>query len=82
MLNTICEICLEVKVDGITCTNTTTQRDPIHGLEHASEWGGLSGEPLRALSNLTLQNGASLVQLYSSLVYRGPNVVKSIVDNL
>ena len=111
MLNTICEICLEVKVDGITCTNTTTQREPIHGLEHASEWGGLSGEPLRALSNLTLQkvndnlkgaipiigvggvsniisakeklnNGASLVQLYSSLVYRGPNVVKSIVDNL
>ncbi len=110
-IETLCKVCIELQIDGMTCTNTTVNREVIHGLEHASEWGGLSGEPLRSLSNLTLQkvnkcldgklpiigvggvsnaisareklsNGASLVQLYSSLVYRGPNVVKSIVDNI
>lgn len=111
MLETVCQICLELKIDGITCTNTTTTRDTVYGMPHAGEWGGLSGEPLRALSNQTLvkvaaftkgqipiigvggvsnivsareklSNGASLVQLYSSFVYRGPNVVKNIVSNL
>lgn len=110
-IKTLCKVCVDLKIDGMTCTNTTVNREVIHGLEHASEWGGLSGEPLRSLSNQTLQkvnecldgklpiigvggvsnaisareklsNGASLVQLYSSLVYRGPNVVKSIVANI
>lgn len=47
-LEAICDACLRLKIDGITATNTTTSRDAIYGLPHASEWGGLSGEPLRA----------------------------------
>ncbi|NLK85848.1 MAG: quinone-dependent dihydroorotate dehydrogenase [Aeromonadales bacterium] len=111
MIATVCQLCVELKVDGITCTNTTTRRDVIHGMEHSGEWGGLSGEPLRVIANNTLakvnenlkgaipiigvggvsnvisarekiNNGASLVQLYSSLVYRGPNVVKNIVNHI
>lgn len=46
-LDAICQACLSLKIDGMTCTNTTTSRDEIYGLPHASEWGGLSGEPLR-----------------------------------
>lgn len=110
-LESLCKVCLELKIDGLTCTNTTTTRDIVNGMTHAQEWGGLSGQPLRALSNQLLirarkivgdsipiigvggvtdavsareklGNGASLVQLYSSLVYRGPYVVKDIVNNI
>ena len=110
-IKNICQVCVDLEIDGMTCTNTTTTRNIIHGMEHASEWGGLSGEPLRNFSTQTLikvndflkgqipligvggvsnpvsareklENGAKLVQLYSSLVYRGPNVIKNIVDNI
>ncbi len=53
-LEAICDTCLRLKIDGISATNTTTSRDVIYGLPHASEWGGLSGEPLRALATKTL----------------------------
>ncbi|MGN0901988.1 MAG: quinone-dependent dihydroorotate dehydrogenase, partial [Succinivibrio sp.] len=110
-LKTLCELCVELGIDGMNCTNTTVSRDIVNGLEHTGEWGGLSGQPLRAMSNETLSKvnsytegkialigvggvcdvvsarekmlrGASLVQLYSSLIYKGPHVVKEIVDNL
>lgn len=110
-IESICQVCLDLGIDGMTCTNTTTRRDIIHGMEHASEWGGLSGEPLRVASTQSLvkvnsilkgkipligvggvsnpvsareklENGATLVQLYSSLVYRGPAVIKNIVNNI
>ncbi|MGN1281186.1 MAG: dihydroorotate dehydrogenase (quinone), partial [Succinivibrio sp.] len=54
-IENICRVCLDLQIDGMTCTNTTTSRDVIHGMEHASEWGGLSGEPLRVSSTQTLQ---------------------------
>ena len=102
---------MELHVDALSCTNTTVTRDIIHGMTHVGERGGLSGEPLLALSTKVLAKvnelvqgsmpligiggvdgpiaarekiaaGASLVQLYSSLVYKGPVVVKDIVDNL
>ena len=53
-LDAICDACLSLKIDGLSCTNTTTSRDEIYGLPHASEWGGLSGEPLRQKSTLVL----------------------------
>lgn len=110
-LESLCKVCLELKIDGLTCTNTTTTRDIVNGMAHAQEWGGLSGQPLRSISNQLLirakklvgdnipiigvggvadpvsareklGNGASLVQLYTSLVYRGPYVVKDIVNNI
>ena len=110
-LMAVCDACVELKIDGMTCTNTTTSRSEIHGMSHASEWGGLSGEPIQFKSTETLKKaaarlngripligvggingiiaardkmnaGASLIQLYSSLIYQGPIVVKEIVDNL
>ena len=41
--------------------------------------GGVSN-PVSAREKL--ENGATLVQLYSSLVYRGPAVIKNIVNNI
>ncbi len=110
-LENLCNVCLELEIDGVICTNTTTRRDVINGMEHASEWGGLSGEPLRSISSDALRrcvkiidkkipvigvggisnavnarerlnDGATLLQIYSSLIYRGPNVIKSIVNNI
>lgn len=54
-LDALCDACLSINVDGISCTNTTTSRDEIYGLPHASEWGGLSGEPLRQKATMVLQ---------------------------
>lgn len=110
-LESICDCVINNKVDGMTCTNTTTTRDMIYGMPHSGEWGGLSGEPLRNLSTQTLYKvsvytkgqipligvggisgivsakeklaaGASLLQMYSALVYEGPKVVCDIVNNL
>lgn len=110
-IEVICNTCLKLEIDGISCTNTTTQRDVIYGMEHASEWGGLSGEPLRELSTRVLRKvrsyvgedypiiglggidgvisareklsaGAGIIQLYSSFVYQGPQVIKDIVNNI
>lgn len=37
---------LKAKVDGVIATNTTLDREPVSGLQHASEAGGLSGSVL------------------------------------
>jgi dihydroorotate dehydrogenase len=37
-------------VDGVIATNTTLSREPVKGLPHANEAGGLSGTPVHALS--------------------------------
>lgn len=110
-IEALCHSCLENNIEGISCTNTTTRRDIVYGLNHASEWGGLSGRPLYALSNDVLKkvnsiiegkipligiggisnaiearekmsNGAELLQIYSSLIYKGPVVIRDIVNNL
>lgn len=61
-LSAICDACLRLKIDGITCTNTTTSREEVHGLAHASEWGGLSGEPIRHKSTVVLSKVASQIK--------------------
>lgn len=61
-IEAICKACLDLKIDGLTCTNTTTSRDEIHGLEHASEWGGLSGEPLRERATKVLAKVNSIIK--------------------
>ena len=110
-IENICNVCMDLKIDGITATNTTVSRSIVHSMVHVTEWGGLSGEPLyihstrilRKVNNFLqgaipligvggvsgpisarekLYNGASLVQIYSSLIYQGPYVVKNIVNNL
>jgi dihydroorotate dehydrogenase len=94
-------------MDGIIATNTTLDRNGIHS-RHRDETGGLSGSPLRALSEAALSHivklvdgkipivsvggimnpedarrrldlGATLIQLYTGLVYQGPALVKKIL---
>ncbi|MDY6322877.1 MAG: quinone-dependent dihydroorotate dehydrogenase [Succinivibrio sp.] len=110
-LRSLCGVCLEQKIDGITCTNTTVSRDVIDGMTHANEWGGLSGQPLFHKSTRVLKlvsdmvdnsipiigvggisnavqarekidAGASLVQIFSSLIFDGPKVIKDIANNI
>lgn len=45
---------VQYKIDGVIATNTTITRPGIESLNLASETGGLSGKPLKALSNYTL----------------------------
>lgn len=98
-------------MDGVIATNTTITRDGVQGLKHASEMGGLSGAPIRELSNRViralhqhigkdipiigvggvlnaadaqakLDAGASLIQLYTGLIYRGPTLVGECAEAL
>jgi dihydroorotate dehydrogenase len=107
----IVEIALELRVDGLIVTNTTTARPESLQSFHKSETGGLSGKPLFELSTETLRDiyklsqgkipliglggiasaqdaytkikaGASLVQLYTALVYQGFGLVKRINEGL
>jgi len=97
-------------VDAIIVSNTTVSR-PTLASRHASEQGGLSGAPLKALALDTLRRfrkasageivligaggiasaedaweriraGASLVQLYSAMVYEGPGIARRMAHGL
>ena len=107
----LAKACLELSIDGVTLTNTTTQRPEFLEKEFRSREGGLSGKPLtersteliREFYNLSegkitiigvggissgqdaydkIKAGASLVQLYSALVFKGPEVVRQINKDL
>ena len=94
----------EHRIDAMIATNTSTSRDGVEGMPHATEQGGLSGAPIKARATAVLASlakklagevpligtggilcgadaaekiaaGASLVQLYTGLIYRGPQLV-------
>jgi dihydroorotate dehydrogenase len=96
-------------IDGLIATNTSTSREGVAGLRHATETGGLSGAPIRTRSTAVLAQfarllgkqvtligcggivspedarekiaaGAALVQLYTGLIYRGPELVSRCVS--
>ena len=104
-IKTIADALLRHAIDGVIATNTTITREAVKGLAHADETGGLSGAPVRELSNRVIaalhrelggaipiigvggilrdddakakiDAGASLVQLYTGLIYRGPALVR------
>ena len=116
-LEDICKLSMHSKiVDGLILTNTTISRKnlqskPVRDFWKISEEGGLSGPPLKELSNKIIRKtykltkgkiiligvggisngrdafekiscGCSLLQLYTSLVYKGPNVVVNILSEL
>ena len=116
-LNDLCNIALESdKVDGLILTNTTITRQNLHSKPVKNSWkidevGGLSGPPLRNLSNQIIHKvykktkgkivligvggvssgkdafekislGCNLVQLYTSLIYQGPNLIFNILTEL
>ena len=101
---------LRTNMDGIIATNTTVERPGVQS-RYQNESGGLSGKPLRALSEATLQKivkcvngkipvvsaggimnpedakrrldmGATLIQVYTGMVYYGPGLVKAIARYL
>ena len=103
-IHLIADLLLEFQIDAVIATNTTIERSAVAHLEHANEAGGLSGAPVRTLSNAVIQSlkerlgnlipiigvggilsgadalekleiGASLVQIYSGLIYQGPDLV-------
>lgn len=108
-LDAMADVLLATAIDGIICSNTTTDRCAIAGALHAEEAGGLSGKPLfdKATSVLRgmalrlggkipligvggigsgddaaakIEAGASLVQLYTGMIYRGPSLIRECVE--
>lgn len=111
-LTSVAELLLDVGIDGVIATNTTTTRPFSFGAAghiraNYSEEGGLSGEPLRPLALdcirilrsalgptfpivgvggiasaadalAMLKAGASLIQIYTGLIYRGPALINDI----
>ena len=108
-MDAIAEVLLASGIDGLICTNTTIDRDPVQGHRHAAETGGLSGAPVFAKSTAVLAGmakrtngrlpivgvggivkgadaqakiaaGATLVQFYTGLIYRGPELIGESVE--
>jgi dihydroorotate dehydrogenase len=108
-LDDIAGVLLSSGIDGVICTNTTTDRIGVSEHRHGDEAGGLSGRPLFAKSTEVLRAmavrlegrlpllgvggilagtdaatkidaGATLVQFYTGMVYRGPGLVRECVD--
>ncbi len=53
-LDDIARVVLATDLDGLIVSNTTLSRDPVLGMENATETGGLSGKPLFELSTQRL----------------------------
>lgn len=110
-VNSIAKSLVDNNIDGVIATNTTLSREGVEGLEHGTEQGGLSGQPVKDKStqiikllskaldnalpiigvggiassddaNEKLNAGASLVQVYTGFIYKGPDLVKDIVNGL
>ena len=103
----IANLLMQHQIDGVIATNTTLAREPVKGMQHGTQSGGLSGAPVKNLSTLVIGQlskqlqgalpiigvggilsgadavekvaaGASLVQIYSGLIYTGPKLVHDI----
>ncbi len=109
-LDDIVALTTEVKLDGLVIANTTISRDDLLTNKPEIEKignGGLSGKPLKVMSNEVLKyihqqtknnipiiasggifnatdakeklnNGASLLQVWTGFIYEGPSIVKKI----
>lgn len=111
ILESIHRLSKKNNLTGIIATNTTVERMELN--TNISEQGGLSGKPLKLLSDLILKklfeinsdnsliltgvggvftrtdfedkisSGATLVQIYTGLIYEGPGIIKKILrDNI
>jgi dihydroorotate dehydrogenase len=106
----IVRVAMHHGVDALIVANTTVSRPNLRS-NHASEQGGLSGQPLKLLALKALRDfrlasggeipligvggigsaddaweriraGASLIQLYTAMVYRGPGIALDIARGL
>lgn len=109
-IDDIVAVAMSRGVAALIVSNTTVSRPALQS-RYASEQGGLSGAPLRALAQQRLSDfrtasggelaligvggiasaqdayariraGASLVQIYSALVYHGPGLARRISKDL
>ncbi len=110
-IDMICKNILEFNLDGLVLTNTSVKLRQNLINKQKNEKGGLSGSPIKDISNLIIKKffkstkgkvtiigvggidsgisayekiraGASLLQLYTGLVYKGPFVVAAIKQEL
>ncbi|EAR08379.1 quinone-dependent dihydroorotate dehydrogenase [Reinekea blandensis] len=51
----------ELKVEGVIATNTTISREQVEGCQFSDEQGGLSGTPVRDMSNQVLKRFRELL---------------------
>ncbi|WGE47441.1 quinone-dependent dihydroorotate dehydrogenase [Actinobacillus equuli] len=99
------------RIDGVIAGNTTLSREPVAGLKHAEQQGGLSGKPLHSLSTHLIRRlakelngqlpiigsggihsvssgqekidaGASLLQVYSAMIYQGPALIQELAKQV
>jgi dihydroorotate dehydrogenase len=90
-IDDIVAVAMHKGLAALIVSNTTITRPPLGNVQ-ASETGGLSGAPLRDLAHQRLidfrkasgriRAGASLVQLYSALVFEGPGLAGRIARGL
>ncbi len=73
-LDDIARVVLATDLDGLIVSNTTLSRDPVAGLENATETGGLSGKPL---FNLATQKLAQVRQRVGNLPIVGVGGIHS-----
>jgi len=111
MIESVYRTAAKNHISGIVATNTTVQRPKIKS--DLNEQGGLSGKPLKSMSDKVLKklnelnkknllnpliligaggvfskkdfddkinNGASLVQIYTGFIYEGPSMIKKILN--
>lgn len=79
----IADTVLRHGIDGIIATNTTLSREPVKGLKHAEEAGGLSGAPvhelsLRVISRLRERAGPALAIIGVGGILSGPQAREKI----
>jgi dihydroorotate dehydrogenase len=77
----VVEVCLEMKLTGIIATNTTISRPPL--MSNVPEAGGLSGKPLRALSDKVLAHlgrscGKQLVLIGVGGIFNGEDLFRKV----
>jgi len=54
-VESIAECLINNEIDGVIATNTTLSREGVENLEHGSEQGGLSGEPVKEKSTQVIK---------------------------
>jgi len=54
-IESIAECLIANGIDGVIATNTTLSREGVEGLEHGTEQGGLSGEPVKDKSTQVIK---------------------------
>ena len=110
-LRLIADLLLEFEIDAVIATNTTISRENVQSEIDHHQSGGLSGKPIKDLSNhivttfyrllegrtpiigvggihtgtdaLQKKNfGAKVIQIYSGLIYEGPQLIKDCINAL